>query len=65
MSGLNPAWDALEDAYQQLRRANELRTSRVWQRYRVYPSDDLKDVLDAANKAIAELDAMLIDQADN
>jgi len=62
MSGMNPLWDTLEEAYAQVERIAGLRTSRVFSGYRVQPDDDdLDGALASVHKADTALEAKIAD----
>jgi hypothetical protein len=59
MSGMNPLWNALEDAFAQVHRIQKLRTSRVFGGYRVHQEDDLDGALGSVDRAITQLEAKI------
>lgn len=69
MSGMNPLWDRLEDAFGHLKGINKLRANRVFKGYRRQLGDDarLRGAIASTETAITELEAKIanLDQGDS
>jgi len=61
MSGMNPLWDRLEDAFGRLTGADKLRADRVFKGYRLQPGDaeTLNAAIGATRSAIQQLESQI------